>query len=53
MYQTAMELAIDNNEKRAVLSGISGVETSDALDFAVNYLDDQDLQQEAMPFLSP
>ena len=47
MYQKAMTLATDNNEKRMVLSGLSEVKSLDALRFTTQYLNDQELQQEA------
>jgi type 1 glutamine amidotransferase len=47
MYQTAMTLTSNTNEKRLVLSGLSEVESLDALKFAVQYLENQELQQEA------
>jgi HEAT repeat protein len=46
-YQTAMELATNVEEKRAVLSGLSTVISHDALDFVSKYIDNKDLQMEA------
>ncbi len=48
MYQTAMELASNTEEKRAVLSGLSTVISLDALEFTAAYIDDTALQQEAV-----
>ncbi|MBN2089921.1 HEAT repeat domain-containing protein [candidate division KSB1 bacterium] len=47
LYQTAMGLATEANEKRMVLSGISKVKSVGALEMAAKYLDDAELQQEA------
>ena len=47
MYQTAMELATNSEEKRAVLSGLASVVSADALGFAARYIADKSLQQEA------
>jgi predicted DNA-binding protein (UPF0251 family) len=47
MYQEAMTLAPNAAEKRMVLSGLSNVESFEALQMAGGYLDDSDLKQEA------
>jgi hypothetical protein len=47
MYQIAMKLANTTEEKRAVLSGLSTVNSMDALTFTAEYIDDKELQQEA------
>jgi hypothetical protein len=47
MYKQAMSLASDTSEKRMVLSGLSNVKSLAALEMAVGYLQDKDLQQEA------
>jgi HEAT repeat protein len=47
LYQTAMGLATEANEKRMVLSGISKLNSVGALEMAAQYLDNTELQQEA------
>jgi HEAT repeat protein len=48
LYRSALELAENSDEQRMVLSGLSNVEDIEALKFAANYLEDQQLQQEAV-----
>jgi HEAT repeat protein len=48
MYQVAMELASNSNEKRMVLSGLSTINEIDALKFSVDYLQNEELNQEAV-----
>jgi hypothetical protein len=47
MYQQAMDIAPNANEKRMVLSGLSNVRTYEALQMAKSYLDDPELATEA------
>jgi len=47
MYQSAMDMATEVNEKRMVLSGLARVQSFDAMQMAAAYLDDKSLQQEA------
>jgi len=48
LYRTALELAKNSDEQKMVLSGLSNVKQIDALKFAANYLQDPQLQQEAV-----
>ncbi len=52
MYQVAMELATNTDEKRAVLSGLSTIISIDAFEFVEAYIDDKTLQQEAAASLT-
>jgi HEAT repeat protein len=47
MYQTAMGLATEANEKRMVLSGIAHVPLTASLEMAAGYFNDKDLKEEA------
>jgi HEAT repeat protein len=47
MYETAMNLAPNVNEKRMVLSGLSNLHSLSALEMAKDYFNDNDLKQEA------
>jgi HEAT repeat protein/type 1 glutamine amidotransferase len=47
MYKEAMRLAPNENEKKAVLSGLANIKTLGALQMAADYLGDENLQQEA------
>jgi HEAT repeat protein/type 1 glutamine amidotransferase len=47
MYQEAMHLAPNENEKKAVLSALANIKTFAALQMAADYLDDEALQREA------
>ncbi len=47
LYKQAMNLAPDVSLKKRVLSGLANVESLDALQMAVEYLNDTDLRQEA------
>ncbi len=47
MYKTAMDLAPNVNEKRMVLSGLSNLNSLSALEMAANYINENDLKQEA------
>ncbi len=47
MYKTAMELATEANEKRMVLSALANVQSVEALNWAMNYLNDPLLKGEA------
>jgi HEAT repeat protein len=47
MYQKAMDIAPNANEKRMVLSGLANVRTYEALQMAKSYLDDPELTTEA------
>ncbi len=48
LYWQAMELASNVNEKRMVLSGLAEVRSIDSLRMSAKYLDDPDLQPEAV-----
>ncbi len=47
LYQEAMTLATELNEKRLVLSGMANLKSMDALEAVSGYLDDPNLQPEA------
>ncbi|MHC4192791.1 MAG: HEAT repeat domain-containing protein [Planctomycetota bacterium] len=47
MYKEAMQLAPNENEKKAVLSGLANIGTLGALQMAADYLGNENLQQEA------
>jgi type 1 glutamine amidotransferase/HEAT repeat protein len=47
LYEEAMSLATNANEKKTVLSGVGNVRTFEALQLAAGYLDDSALQAEA------
>ncbi len=47
LYQQAMALARRSNEKRMALSGLSDIRTIDALNAALSYLTQKDIQNEA------
>jgi HEAT repeat protein/type 1 glutamine amidotransferase len=47
MYKEAMRLAPNENEKKAVLSGLANIKTLGSLQMAADYLGNENLQQEA------
>ena len=47
LYQQAMSLASNVTDKAMVLSGLANVKSLAALEMAVGYMEDEDLQQEA------
>lgn len=47
MYHVVMNLAPDASEKKRVLSGLANIESLDALQMAMNYLEDENLFREA------
>ena len=47
LYRQAMDLAPDTNAKKTVLSGLAEVKSVAAMNFVVDYLEDDTLQQEA------
>jgi HEAT repeat protein len=47
LYKEAFGLASDASEKKMVLAGLSNLRSPAALDLAIKYLDDKELQQEA------
>lgn len=47
MYQTALDLADDANEKRMALSGLGDIRTLEALDAVLPYLENEEVKAEA------
>ena len=47
LYEKAMNVAINDTDKKMVLTGLAGVKTLDALNMAAEYLDNELLQAEA------
>ncbi len=47
IYHRVMDLAPDASEKKRVLSGLANIESLDALQMAMNYLEDESLSKEA------
>ena len=47
MYRIAMEIAGRPEEKRLILSGVANLESEEALEFVKQYLDDEEVAEEA------